>query len=33
MENTKEMRTWLDDLKLKHPLVIAYVVQKQKNRF
>lgn len=23
MENTKEMRTWLDDLKLKHPLVIA----------
>ena len=23
MENNKEMRTWLDDLKLNHPLVIA----------
>jgi chorismate mutase len=23
MENTKEMRTWLDDMKLDHPLVIA----------
>ncbi|OBX25203.1 3-deoxy-D-arabinoheptulosonate-7-phosphate synthase [Gelidibacter algens] len=23
MENTKELRTWLDDLKLDHPLVIA----------
>ena len=23
MENSKQMRTWLDDLKLDHPLVIA----------
>ena len=23
MENTKEMRTWLDDMGLDHPLVIA----------
>ena len=23
MENKKEMRTWLDDLNLDHPLVIA----------
>ena len=23
MENTKEMRTWLDEFKLDHPLVIA----------
>ena len=23
MENKKEMRTWLDDLNLSHPLVIA----------
>ncbi|WP_299058558.1 bifunctional 3-deoxy-7-phosphoheptulonate synthase/chorismate mutase type II [uncultured Polaribacter sp.] len=23
MENTKELRTWLDDMKLEHPLVIA----------
>ena len=23
MKNTKELRTWLDDMKLEHPLVIA----------
>ena len=23
MENTKELRTWLDDLGLDHPLVVA----------
>ena len=23
MENSKQLRTWLDDLKLDHPLVIA----------
>ena len=23
MENTKEFRTWLDDMQLDHPLVIA----------
>ncbi len=23
MENTKELRTWLDDMNLEHPLVIA----------